>query len=319
MKKIILLFSFFGISLNVISQIVPSKEENIDFIVTFGKDAPGTWGDDDHSQVYFVAVPTEYKGNFYLRVFDPETGGVNDQSNGGFDTKTKFSFYGGKGCYTEKDARSIDPIGKYKSGALITSKVFETDNNLDNGWFSFGPFNPQEGEYDAELKSNVFKIVIESFAGNDGNAYRLSLSSKKEENLPIQGSNFFAYELCFRLINKNNETAHLYPFVNSNVIKVKQHNFDLDNDGYLRLNSVAKKSHNLATSGDGEWKSSDIEITPAEANTSLDIHIIKGKNVSNDLTLYLTNQYKEAVPFFSSPLGGLPKYKYKVDVKFEVK
>lgn len=316
-STIYLIFLFF--SFKAYSQLVPSREENIDFIVTFGKEAAGTWGDDDHSQVYFVAVPVDYKESFFIRIFDPETGGQNDQLNGVFDTKTKFAFYGGKTCYSEKDARKVNPTGNYKSGTLITSKIFCEDQKLDNNWYSFGPFNPQEGEFDAELNSNVFKIIIETSSGNDGNAYRLFLSKSKEENLAVLGSNFFAYEICIRLINKNLETAHLYPFVNSNVARVKQFNFDLDNDGYLRLNSVAKKSHKLESSGDGEWVFSSFEITPAEVNTSLDIHIIKGKKTSNDLTIYLTNQYKEAIPFFSSPIGGQPKYKYKVDVNFEVK
>ncbi len=319
LKLLLAVLLFIGCLAKATAQIEPSKEEKIDFIVTFGKDAAGKWGDDDHCQIYFVAVPVEYQGNFYIRVFDPETGGKNDQINGVFNTQTKFSFYGGKTCYSEKDARNVDPVGNYKSGVLITSKVFSEDKALDNAWYSFGPFNPQEGEYDADLKSNVFKIIVEGMSGDDGNAYRLSLTKEAEANIPISNSNFFAYEVCFRLINKTNEAAHLYPFINANIAKVKEHNFDFDNDGYIRVNSVVKKAHDLTVSGDNEWKSSEIEITNAEINTSLDLYIIKGKDFSNDLTIYLTDQFKQAVPFFSSPIGGIPKYKYKVDVNFDVK
>jgi hypothetical protein len=34
--------------------------------------------------------------------------------------------------------------------------------------------------------------------------------------------------------------------------------------------------------------------------------------------MYLTNQYNEAIPFFSVPIGGVPKYKYKVDVQYKL-
>ena len=73
------------------SQLVPSKEENIAFLTTFGKDAAGTWGDDTHIQIYFAGVPSKQKEAIYIRVFDPECGGMNDQINGAFNTKTKFS------------------------------------------------------------------------------------------------------------------------------------------------------------------------------------------------------------------------------------
>ena len=38
---------------NVFSQIAPSRLENIDFLMTFGQNAPSEWGDDDHTQVHF--------------------------------------------------------------------------------------------------------------------------------------------------------------------------------------------------------------------------------------------------------------------------
>ena len=41
------------------SQPVPAKNENIPFLVTFGKNAPKSWGDDDHNQIIFFSVPEE--------------------------------------------------------------------------------------------------------------------------------------------------------------------------------------------------------------------------------------------------------------------
>jgi hypothetical protein len=30
------------------------------------------------------------------------------------------------------------------------------------------------------------------------------------------------------------------------------------------------------------------------------------------MVLYVTNQYGELLPFYASPIGGIPKFKYKI-------
>ena len=60
------------------AQITPSSYENIDYLITFGKNADKTWGDDDYTQVHFFVVPAEIKTPIYIRVFDPQVGGEYD-------------------------------------------------------------------------------------------------------------------------------------------------------------------------------------------------------------------------------------------------
>ena len=58
------------------AQEVPGPDENIPFLMTFGKEGGVTsWGDDDFSQTFFFALPKDYKDPFYIRVYDPEIGG----------------------------------------------------------------------------------------------------------------------------------------------------------------------------------------------------------------------------------------------------
>jgi len=73
----------------------------------------------------------------------------------------------------------------------------------------------------------------------------------------------------------------------------------------------------MEMSGDGNWKTSTHEIVPDEHGTSVDIQICSKGTFPNDMAFYITNQYDEAVPFFSIPIGGIPKYKYKIDVIYE--
>src|SRR5665647_1978404 len=73
------------------AQPVPSKDENIPFLVTFGKEGKTSWGDDDFNEIWFFTIPRDFKQQFYIRVFDPDCGGENDEIQGEFNTKTLFS------------------------------------------------------------------------------------------------------------------------------------------------------------------------------------------------------------------------------------
>ncbi len=300
----------------VFGQPIPGKEENIPYLVTFGKQGETKWGDDDYSQVMFVVIPKEVSQPFYIRVFDPDVSGEVDEVKAEPNTKTKFSVYGGKQAYSHPDAGSLNPVGNYKSGTLISSKTFGVNPEYDNKWFSFGPINPKEGEYIEELSGYVFKVMADGLEGNDGNLYRYFISTSSTDNLPVEGSNSFPYEYTFRLDDKIGSVSHIYPYITENVVKVNIHVFDLDDDAYMRLISISKKGEKINGSIDDQWSESSHEVDASEKNTSLDIQIIKfAQKPNNNVVLYITNQYGKFLPFYSIPIGGVPKYKYKINVK----
>ena len=305
------------VSSSVFAQQVPSKFENIESLVVFSQDAKPIWGDDDHVQVNFFSLPKGQRNPIYIRIFDPNVGGKFDQVNGVFNSKTKFSIYGGKGCYSDKKSRQVNPVKGFKTGVLLNTKTFDQSSKYDGVWYTFGPFNPQEGEFDTDLDAYVFKIIAEGIDGDDGNIYKYFLSNDNLKNRAVEGGNSFCYELSIRLKKSKIEIAHFYPFINNQIISVEQHNFDFDNNGNIRLTSLIKKSHEMNVSGDGNWSVSIHKVSEEEHNTSLDIHIINKKEFNNDMTIYLLDQYKNAIPFFSIPIGGVPKYKYKIDVQYQ--
>ena len=323
-KKVInkiLLFTIIFQLLYIITnaQPVPSLEENIDFLVTFSKDADSTYGDDDHIQIHFVVIPTNISHSIHIKVFDPNIGGFHDQINESFNSKTKFSIYGGREAYSNKDAQSINPENNYLSGIMLKSKIFDNSPEFDNRWYTFGPFNPQEGEFSKKHNAYIFKIVVEGLEGDDGNMYRYFISSSLIQLKPVESANCFTYELCFRPKNIKNEVAHLFPFIKKNTTSIKQYNFDYDNEGNIRLTSINKKSHHLKSSGDGTWDFSKHAITQKEINTSLDIHFISSEEFANDITFYITNKNNQVLPIFSAPKNGFPKYQYKINVIHEYK
>ncbi|MFP4059990.1 MAG: hypothetical protein ACOCW8_00710 [bacterium] len=307
-----------GTTLEGYSQPVPAEDENIPFLMTFGSKAETSWGDDDFSQTFFFRIPEEHKTPIFIRVFDPDTGGEIDELNGTFDTRTTYSVYGGKNCWSEEDAQSPDPVGNYKSGNLLSTKTFGVNPRYDNNWYTFGPFNPTEGEYVQHWGGYVFKVIAEGISGDDGNMYRYYLSTSANENRSIEGGNAFAYEYSFRMHNNPNEVSHIYPYIDDKTYLVKQSNFDWDNDGFIRIVSVARQGQLEKVSGEDNWVESEFKVIEDEKNTSLDIQFIKRKSPpvkNNNVVIYVRNQYNELLPFFTIPIGGVPKYKYKIGVK----
>ena len=318
MKKY-LLFIFFTIaSVGVIGQPVPAEDENIPYLMTFGPKADTDWGDDDFSQTFFFVIPPEHTSPIFIRIFDPDCGGEVDEINGFWDTRITYTVFGGVGCHSEEDAKGIDPIGNYKSGNVLATKTFGENPRYDNNWFTFGPFNPTEGELDEKYGGYIFKLICEGIAGDDGNMYQYYVSTSQTENKRIEGANAFAYEYSFRMHNDPNEVSHIYPYIDDRTISVEQKNFDWDKDGIIRVVSVARAGLPCKVSGDDNWEQSQFKILEEEINTSLDFQFIKKKTPpvkNNNVVISVKNQYGELLPFYTIPIGGVPKYKYSIGVK----
>lgn len=311
----ILLFVLVGIA--AIGQPVPAAEENIPYLVTFGKDSKKSWGDPNFSQVFFFVIPQSQVDPIYIRVYDPDTGGDHDEAKGDYNTTTVFSVYGGKEAFTHKDARRNEPAGNYKSGNLLGSKTFSS-NKYDKQWYTFGPFNPKEGELVPEYGGYIFKVISEGTAGDDGNLYRYFVSVAPGENKPVEGANSFTYEYTFRLSDNPSDVSHIYPYIDNKVVSVKISDFDHDNDGDIKLVSVSRRGESTKVSGDNSWVYNEHKIVDEEKNTSLDIQFVKSKTSpakNNNITVSIANQYGELLPFYVVPIGGIPKYKYRIGVK----
>ncbi len=299
-----------------IAQQIPTFEENIPYLVTFGNEGNKSWGDCNFSQTFFFVIPQLQVQPIYIRVYDPDISGDNDEKRTVYNTKTKFSVYGGKTCFTGKDVYNNKPQKNYNSGNLLRSETFDNDNKYDQKWYTFGPFNPTEGEFVNEYGGYIFKIIASGISGDDGNLYRYFLSSSPTENKAVEGGNAFTFEYTFRLSNDPNSVSHLYPYIEENVISIKIFNFDFDNDGELNIVSMAKKGELSKASGDGVWATSTHTIVAQEKKTALDVQLIKNKKTpvkNNNVILYITNQYGDRLPIYTVPIGGISHHNYIID------
>jgi hypothetical protein len=303
---------------DLFSQPAPASDENIPYLVTFGANSRTSWGDDDFCQVFFFIIPASYTDPIYIRVYDPDTGGNIDEAKSEYNTTTRFSVYGGNTCWSDKDAQAIDPVGNYKSGILLSTKTFGSEQKYDEKYYTFGPFNPFEGEHVKKFDGRVFKIIAIGESGDDGNLYRYFLSTDPDKNIAIQGGNVFTYEYTFRLPNEQSEVSQIYPYVDDKTISIEVSNFDWDNDGTIRIISVAKNNVLSTISADNLWVMKKFPIHEEEKNTTLEIQFIKNKTtkiINNNVVVVVRNQYGVSLPFFVIPIGGIPVYTPKIKMK----
>lgn len=315
----ILLFLCLSFSLqNLCAQPVPAEDENIPYLVTFGSESDHSWGDDDFCQVYFMLIPPSWSAPFYIRIYDPDIGGTNDEQKGSYNTRVRFSVYGGSNAWSNEDARNEDPTGDYGSGNLLASKTFGEDGQYNESWYSFGPYMKNEGEFIEKLGGYVFKLISQGISGDDGNLYRLFVSTSSNLNQPVEGGNVFTYEYTFRLWDEIENVSQIYPFLDGEVTSIKIRNYDWDTDGKIRLISVAKRGELCTISGDREWQENTFPIDEIEKNTSMELQFIKdpGKKIrNNNVVIIVQNQYGESLPFFVIPIGGRPVYRPVLKMK----
>ncbi len=322
LKKTIVLFSFIicvGCAISF-GQAVPGTDENIPYLVTFGKDGETSWGDPYFFQIFFFSIPRDYTGQFYIRIFDPDCGGENDELKYTWNTRTLFSVYGGQGVdpNLNEESKGLNGGDNYKKGNLLASRAFGEEARYDNGWFTFGPFNPTSGDFSEQWNSNLFKIVSEGVAGDDGNMYRYFLSREANSNVPIEGGNAFTYSYTFRLWNENQSISHIYPYVDTGVVYIRQRNFDWDNDGNILVVSRYKQGIELNVSNEDNWVEDRVPIEQEEIGSSLDFQFHKRQDFlvrNNNVVVTLESQRGDALPFFSSPIGGVPVYQPTIQVR----
>jgi len=293
------------------SQSAPAEDENIPYLVTFGGNSETSWGDDDFCQIFFFMVPESHTEPLYIRVYDPDTGGELDEGKGEFNTTVKFSVYGGNGAWDNEDAKHVNPVGTYESGNLLGSRSFTQSGRFDQEWYTFGPFHQKEGEYVEKFGGYVFKVIAKGISGDDGNLYKYFMSTDRKENRALEGGNVFTYEYTFRLSNNQNNVSQIYPYLDDLVTSVKILNYDWDNDGFIRVVSVAKRGELLTISNQDEWKENTLPVTLSERNTSMEIQFIKNNTQlikNNNVVVIVQNQYGESLPFYVIPIGGRPVY-----------
>ena len=111
--------------------------------------------------------------------------------------------------------------------------------------------------------------------------------------------------------NDFKSVAHIYPYIDTGIVYIKQSNFDWDNDGNILVVSRYKQGISVPISNEDDYKESRIPVEAQEVGSSLDFQFHKRQGdlvKNNNVVITLENQRGDALEFFSSPIGGVPVY-----------
>lgn len=285
------------------------------FLATVGQE-PGfaaEQGDDDSLQELFIEIPGSTPGPIYVRVFDPDCGGMLDiQAGLSWNTPFTFSILGAA------------PV------PLVT-EVFTEDNTTDGAWYTFGPLAVSDGETRADWR--VFVLTVSGgpeppFELNardaDTNIYNVMVTAEADATTPVPGSRIFAYSWTFLIPEAEWDIPpRMFPWVDVRVNTVIQHNFDYDNDAFGpgQAGLAMQTPHRTLTggdsevSGDGNVLSSGYDRIPGEQNTTWGIRCWAEPTgtgpltsvTDNVVTFWLTDQAGRRLVTFARSTNRPPK------------
>lgn len=164
-------------------------------LAAYGNMSSSCFEHNNHSQIIYFVVPESYKGEFYVRIFDPDCGGENDLQNGLWETNTVIEILGGDDSFMQAGKGLNDFNGICRSGTTLQKNIFAKESVLDGKWFSMGPFYSSQGVILKDYPDyRFFKLIVEGSTGDDCNIFALELSSENIRNTAIKHSIVFGFD-----------------------------------------------------------------------------------------------------------------------------
>ncbi|EGV31925.1 PKD domain containing protein [Thiorhodococcus drewsii AZ1] len=255
-------------------------------LVTFGPEAHPGKGDDDFTEVVYIQVPDTAPAPLFLRVWDPDLGGAEDEPNGLWNGRTRFSLFGGEGAFGQAGP-TADPAVWRSAGHLLGQAEFGEDASTDGRWETLVRFSPDQGERVGELR--VFRLVVEGVAGDDGNLYDLAVSSDADSNRSVEGPRLLDYRPTFSVPPGPDRLAEAVFALPSETSALRIRQFDLDRVR-IQLELPFMAPVPLRASGEARWEEARIALDPGLGAERAAIQIRGGRTLLNDLVLEAADQ-----------------------------
>lgn len=269
----ILSIIFFALALSITAQ------DNIK-LVTYGPKASRQEGDPDFRQIVFFQVPSEFSDSFYIRIYDPETYGKNDISYRDWNTKIKYSLYGGSGVFSGYKAGNSS-----LSGDLLGDTLFAAEAENDDKWATIFKASAYQGEsYEG---FSYLALLIEGLDGDDANGFDVFVSKVPDENIHAENVRIFTYDATLRLELKD-QFASLKFVIPEDANELYLADFDLSNAS-LSVNTAFRDIRIDDVSGGGDWRKRLIKIDPLEKGMPAEIAFGQGGENPNDASFFLTD------------------------------
>jgi len=105
--------------------------------------------------------------------------------------------------------------------------------------------------------------------------------------------------------------SDIYPYIDTGTVYVVMRNFDWDDDGRIIAVSGVRQATEIPIAPENKWVEYKFQVEPEEIKKSMDFQFHKnqiGLVRNNNVVVRLENQRGDNIKFFSSPIGGVPKY-----------
>lgn len=249
-----------------------------------------------------------------MRVFDPETGGQNDLLKGDADTEVTYTLYGGQGAYWDGN---LDNNKAFGNGTMLDSVIIGPQSESDNSFKTLFITDPRKGEYRTDFDAYIFRLECQGQAGDDGNVYKVFLSTDSHRNIPVEGAISFRYTNSL-LLRDAPETGHLYPYMETSIQRIEGTIHGLEPDQDIIMFSRERRGQLIKTVSTREHTFS-FEVLEEEKGLSLDFQFPArtGNSFQQRQSIFInaTSQSDYYVPFYSSPIGVVPRFVPDVSVE----
>ncbi len=272
-----------GTTLAATPALAQEKLSDRPLSVTYGPAALPSEGDDDHREEIVISVPDGMTEPLYLRVFDPDVGGAHDLIYGKPDTEARYRLFGAPG------------------GAPLAEKRFPPGSEEDARWVTIAAFASEDGERVDGRR--VFRLIVDALAGDDANLFSVTVSLRDHRNMEPPGLAIVSFRPTVRMPDKRS-VAELRFTVPADARSLTIGNFDAANGSVQFVSPFATQA--LAASGQGDWRSGEVLLTPEQRGTTAAILFGGGDEVPNDATFTITDDQGRPVPFQLPALARRP-------------
>ncbi len=271
---------------------LPAYSQSTAPLITYGPKADISEGDDDYKQIIFFQIPNDITDSIYVRIFDPDCGGLRDELYNNWDSETQFRLFGGAGAFTAPTIKKTTPNDKdLTTGILLADQSFGIDPFLDDNWYTFATVSPTSGE---KIGNNyLFKLVVNGISGDEGNIYKVAISHSPLRNALPKGSELFSFTPTVRLPD-NAFHAELRFFVPTGNSEITVNNFD-GAFGKIAVETRFRSGIEVKPSNQGYWEKGLVQLNDDETGRYSAITLHGGNEIPNDVTFHLEDKSGEPI------------------------
>ena len=266
------------------------------FFSVFGTDAPPEYGDYDKLQAFYFEIPADEEQPLYLRIFDASTSGRYEERHNAFNTRTKFTFLGGRSTQkryiTKPTETPSDSLALYADSDMIYQRTFGDESTFDRRYVSFGPIPLSEG-FLTDDGYRRFVLLVEGLEGDDGNYFDLLLSYDPSGKVIPENARSYVYDLTMRIPNWPDFVGKVFVETLGNET-LNIFNFDMDSVPFS-VEMPLSPNEPLQPSGDGIWQADTYVVQDPAAIQQIGIKV-QGRDFNNSFGLIVLDEQGNPMP-----------------------